>query len=192
LIIKNRKESMKSFLFAVIILVVSLVTFSCSNSRTTTQKTASISSDKIKQKEDGSIDLNIKKAACYNDDKNPSCNTAEWNIVVSKPGRYKVWLSSATIDTTDLQYSNTVKINLQDERLDVRPVSDKIILNAGDVKYPYFRADSFMGTFYIQEPGEYSIQIISEKVVAQSGNNQGTSETDHTKLMSVFLTPTTR
>ena len=28
--------------------------------------------------------------------------------VVSKSGRYDVWLSSATIDTTDLKYKNSV------------------------------------------------------------------------------------
>jgi hypothetical protein len=113
-------------------------------------------------------------------------------IIVSKPGRYKVWLTSATKDTMDLQYISTVKISLQDERLELRPVGDKIVLNANGIKYPYYRADSYMGTFYIQEPGEYNVQVISEKAVAQSDKTQGQPITDHTKMMSVFLTPMTR
>jgi hypothetical protein len=187
-----RKYNMRRILFALSVLVVSLITYSCANSGNKPVKRSGNANDEIKQKDDGTIDLDIQKASCYSDNTNPSCNTAEWNIIVSKPGRYKVWLSSATIDTMDLQYNNTVKINLQDERLDVKPVGDKIVLNANDVKYPYFRADSFMGTFYIHEPGEYNVQVISEKVFAQSDNNQRTSNAVHTKLMSVFLTPMTR
>jgi hypothetical protein len=183
---------MRRFIFSVPVLAVLLITYSCSNTGNNQGKTASSAKNKITQKEDGTIDLQIKKAFCYNDKINPSCNTAEWNIVVSKPGRYKVWLSSATIDTMDLQYNSTVKISLENERIDVRPGRDKVVLNASDVEFPYFRADSFMGTFYIQEPGEYNVQVISEKVVSQSDNNQGSSVNDHTKLMSVFLTPMTR
>jgi hypothetical protein len=179
---------MRCFLFAATILAVSLITYSCYNSENTTSSTI----DKIQQKEDGTIELQVEKAACYNDNTNPSCNTAEWSVIVSKPGRYKVWVSSATVDTMDLQYNSSVKISLQDERLDVRPKRDRIVLNATEVKYPYFRADSYMGTFYIQEPGEYNIQVISEKVIAQTNNNHSTAETIHTKLMSVFLTPVTR
>ena len=183
---------MRSILFAVSVLLVSLITYSCSNSGKKSGKRGLIVSDKIIQKDDGTINLDIDKASQYNDNTNPSCNTAEWNFIVSRPGRYKVWLSSATVDTMDLQYNNTVKISLLDERLDVQPVGDKIVLNASDVKYPYYRADSYMGTFYIQEPGEYSIQVISEKVINKSEDNQGISLKDHTKLMSVFLTPMTR
>ena len=179
---------MRRFLFILSVIAVSLTTYSCNNSG---KKIAS-NDGKIKQMADGTIDLHIEKAACYHDSKNPSSNTAEWNIIVSKAGRYKVWLSSATIDTMDLKYDNSVKISLQDERLDVKPVGDKIVLNTNDVKYPYFRADSFMGTFYIQEPGEYNLQVISEKVGSQSDVKNPGKEIDHTKLMSVFLTPMTR
>jgi hypothetical protein len=182
---------MRSILFLVSVLVVSLITYSCTDSGNKPGK-GIITNNIIQQKDDGTIDLHIEKASCYHDNVNPSCNTAEWNIIVSKPGRYKVWLSSATKDTMDLQYTSTVKISLLDERLDVRPVGDKIVLNANDVKYPYYRADSYMGTFYIQEPGEYSIQVISEKAVAQSDKPLGKSIIDHTKMMSVFLTPMTR
>ena len=183
---------MRRILILVSVLVISFITYSCSDSGNKPGKDVTTNNNIVQQKDDGTIDLLIEKASCYHDNTNPSCNTAEWNIIVSKPGRYKVWLSSATKDTMDLQYTNTVKISLQDERLDVRPVGDKIVLNANDVKYPYYRADSYMGTFYIQDPGEYSIQVISEKAVAKSDNAQGNPVTDHTKLMSVFLTPMTR
>lgn len=179
---------MRSLLILISVLAVTVGTYSCSNAVTDVSE----GGEKIMQKDDGTINLALEKAACYKDKVNPSGNTAEWSIIVSKPGRYKVWLSSATIDTMHLQYSAPVKISLLDERLDVQPIGDKIVLDASDVKFPYYRADSYMGTFYIQEPGEYSIQIISEKVMEQSENNNTSSFSDHTKLMSVFLTPVTR
>jgi hypothetical protein len=185
-------DKMRRNIIAGFVLAVSLLTYSCADLGSNSGNEVADTNGKIRQKDDGTLNLEIKKASCYNDNKNPSCNTAEWNIVVSKPGRYKVWISSATIDTMHLQYKNSVKISLQDERLEVQPVGDKIVLDASDVKYPYFRADSYMGTFYISEAGEYSIQVISEKAIAQTETDQSTSITDHTKLMSVFLTPMTR
>ncbi len=147
---------------------------------------------RIKQQDDGTIALNIEKASCYNDNTNPSYNTAEWDFIVSRAGRYGVWLSTATKDTMDLQYSNSVKINLLDERLEGKPVGNRIVLNATDVKYPYYRADSYMGTFYIQEPGEYSIQVISEKVLPKEKIKEEPSLSENSRLMSVILTPMTR
>jgi hypothetical protein len=148
--------------------------------------------NRITQQEDGTISLKLEKAACYSDVVNPSSNTAEWNVVISKPGRFKVWLSSATKDTTDLSYANSVKISLMDNQLEVNPVCDKIVQNSSDVPYPYFRADSYMGSFYISEPGEYNIQVISEKVTSKNARSQSSSPADNTKLMSVILTPMTR
>lgn len=174
--------------FVLIIPAFASIIYSCNNSE---NKTSS-APDKIQQKEDGTLELQIEKAACYNDDTNPTSNTAEWSVVVSKSGRYKVWVSSATLDTMDLQYNNSVTISIQDDRIDARPKRDRIVQDAKNIKYPYYRADSYMGTFYIQEPGEYTIQVISDKVVAQTINNNGSAETIHTKLMSVFLTPATR
>jgi hypothetical protein len=66
--------------------------------------------NKILQQEDGTISLKVDKADCYQDKVNPSSNTAEWNVRVSKSGRFNVWLSSATKDTTDLKYDNSVKL----------------------------------------------------------------------------------
>jgi len=148
--------------------------------------------NRILQQKDGSILLILDKAACYSDADNPSNNTADWNIVISRPGRFKVWLSSATKDTSDLNYANSVRISLLDDRLEVNPACDKIVRNSSDVHYPYFRADSYMGSIYVSEPGEYNIQLISEKVIAKNAESHNTSLVDDTKLMSVILTPSTR
>jgi hypothetical protein len=169
-----------------------IIAYSCANSGNNFSDNSGNREELIHQQEDGTISLNIDKAAFYNCDFDPSSNTAEWAFTVSKPGRYKVWLSSATVDTMNLRYANSVKINLLDERLEGKPVGDKIFVNARDVRFPYFRADSYMGTFYIQEPGEYSIQVISEKVIPQNKLKQGFTSDDRTKLMSVILTPMTR
>ena len=111
----------------------------------------SIAENTVLQQEDGTLALNMEKATCYNDEVNPSSNTAEWKVLVSKPGRFKVWLSSATKDTTDLRYINSVKISLLDNELEANPACDKIVRNSGEVSYPYYRADSYMGSFYISE-----------------------------------------
>ena len=148
--------------------------------------------NRILQQKDGTVSLILDKAACYSDLATPSNNTADWNVVISKPGRFKVWLSSATKDTSDLNYGSSVKISLLDDRLEVNPVCDKIVRNSSDVHYPYFRADSYMGSIYVSEPGEYNIQLISEKVIARNAGSYNTSLADDTKLMSVILTPITR
>jgi hypothetical protein len=76
--------------------------------------------------------------------------------------------------------------------LEARPACDKIIRNSADVAYPYFRADSFLGSLYIQDTGLYNIQIISEKIVARDINRAISSDTENSKILSVLLTPTTR
>jgi hypothetical protein len=99
-------------------------------------------------------------------------------------------LSSATKDTTDLKYKNSVKLSILDNRLEVHPACDKIIRNSTEVTYPYFRADSFLGSLYIQDTGLYNIQIISEKIVARDINKASGPDTENSKILSVFLTPT--
>lgn len=146
----------------------------------------------ILQQDDGTLSLNLDKAATYSDAVDPSSNTAEWNFIVSKPGRYKVWLSSATKDTTNLKYSAPVKLSFMDKLIEISPGCDKIVRNSGDIAYPYFRADSYMGSFYISEPGQYNIQIISEKVLSKELRSQISQVQSDTKLMSVILTPMTR
>jgi len=148
--------------------------------------------NRIVQQADGTIALKLEKAVCYNDVKNPSNNTADWNVVISKPGRFKVWLSSATRDTSKLRYSNSVKVNILDDHMEVTPAVDKIIKHAEDVPSSYFRADSYVGSFYVSEPGEYNIQVISDKVVARDGSGKDIPQIDETMLMSVILTPAIR
>jgi hypothetical protein len=146
----------------------------------------------ILQGEDGTISLKLDKAACYSDITDPASNTAEWEVSISKPGRYKVWLSSATRDTLALKYANSVKIRFLDNQLEVNPICDKVIPNSSDISYPYYRADSYMGSFYIQDPGVYNMQVISEKVLSKEMREQTASLTDTTRLMSVILIPLTR
>jgi hypothetical protein len=183
---------MRIIRIAFIIALIISITYSCSNPDSGSSKRIVKNDSRIMQQDDGTISLDINKASYYKDQVDPTGNTAEWSFVVSKPGHYNVWLSSATIDTMHLQYAGSVIISLLDERLDVKPVGNKIVTNASEVKYPYFRADSFMGSFYIQEPGEYYIQLISDKAVPQSDNNNKEADTCPTKLMSVILTPLTR
>ena len=146
----------------------------------------------IVQQEDGTVSLKLEKAECYHDATNPSNNTADWNVVISKPGRFKVWLTSATKDTADLSYTSSVKVNILDDHLEVDPAVDKIVQNSGDVPSSYFRADSYVGSFYVPEPGEYNIQVISDKVMAKNAGSKSNPQVDDTMLMSVILTPAIR
>lgn len=177
---------------AVEIAMVLTLVCSCGNSGQDTPGKNDKSANMILQQDDGTISLSIERASYYQDRMDPKGNTAEWGFFVSKPGRYGVWLSSATIDTMNLQYSGNVIISHLDERLEVKPVGNKIITNTRDVTYPYFRADSYMGSFYIREPGEHYIQLISDRAVPHQETASNESELCPTKLMSVILTPLTR
>ena len=183
---------MRINIFAWMIMIGVTIFYSCDNAVKQTENNKNRAENKILQQEDGTISLKVDKAECYSDMVNPSSNTAEWNVLVSKSGRFNVWLSSATKDTTDLQYKNSVMLSILDHRLEARPECDKIIHNSSDVTYPYFRADSFMGSLFIQDTGLYNIQVISEKIIPKNNNNDNSSVAESTKLLSVFLTPITR
>jgi hypothetical protein len=182
-----RRETIVLMLFVGIILLNS-----CSNSDKHIVVNNQRSVNKVLQQADGSISLHVKKAECYSDKVNPSSNTAEWNVVVSKSGRFNVWLTSATIDTTNLEYKNTVLLSVQDNRLEAQPAIDKVIRNSADVNYPYFRTDSFMGSLYIQDTGLFAVQIISDKILPEDNTGNSTSAGEKTKLLSVFFTPIVR
>ena len=169
----------------------SFLLFSCSSNNGKKANGRS-ESDVVLQQEDGTITLKLEKAACYSDLSDPSSNTAEWNVLISTPGRYSVWLSSATKDTLDLNYTNTVKVNFLDNQLEVDPECDRIIKNSEDVPYPYYRADSYMGSFYVMEPGEYNIQVISEKIISKELRNETAYLSDNTRLVSLSLAPVKR
>lgn len=179
-------------LFGLLIMTGIVLFYSCKNTSEQKETKIKIVQNKILQQSDGTISLKVDKAECYQDIVNPSSNTAEWNVFVSKSGRFNVWLSSATLDTTNLKYNNSVMLSILDNRIEARPACDKIIHNSSDVTYPYFRADSFLGSLYIQDTGMYNIQIISEKIIAKDIKKAELSGSDNSKLLSVFLTPITR
>jgi hypothetical protein len=166
--------------------LASMLLWNCGN-QSDIKKMAS--NDLTIQQDDGTVSLRLADAGRYNDVTDPKNNTAEWNVVFSKAGGYKVWISSATKDTVNLKYSTSVKVNLPDSQLAAIPECDKIIHNSTDVTYPYFRADSFMGSIYISEPGEYNIQVISDKVMPKDSENQAASISDESKLVAVIISP---
>lgn len=180
---------MRRRVFIWVILIMVMAAYSCSNTSKKNQAGITGVEKKILQKEDGTISLMLEKADCYSDVVHPSSNTAEWNVLVSKSGRYNVWLSSATKDTNDLHYSNAVMFSFDDKRLQAHPECDKVVRNSSDVSYPYFRADSFMGLLYIQDTGLYNIQVISDKILPEANIDAGSAGSENTKLLSVFLTP---
>jgi len=70
------------------------------------------------QQPDGTISLQLDKADRYSDIRIlrkllPS------GMLFFKTGRYNVWLSSATKDTTDLNYKSKVLVSVQDTRMKV-------------------------------------------------------------------------
>jgi hypothetical protein len=165
---------------------------SCGRSSKNTEAGDNRIGTKVMQQQDGTISLNLDKADRYSDMVNRTCNTAEWDVVVSKSGRYNVWIASATRDTTDLRYKDKVRVSVQDENVEARPACDKIILHSGDVSYPWFRADSFMGAMYIQDTGVFHVQVISEQILPKDYKMKETSGAELSKLISVYLTPATR
>jgi len=180
---------MRRKLFAWLVLIGVTLFSSCSNADRSTGNRKIIAENKIAQQEDGTISLKIDNAECYHDMTNPASNTAEWHVVISKSGRFNVWLSSATKDTTDMHYQNSVKLSIHDNQLETRPICDKVFQNSSDVSRPYYRADSFMGSLYIQDTGVYSIQVISDKIIPKDYKADKSSDYNQTKLLSVFLTP---
>lgn len=189
---KTRYSKMGRKIYGLLILSGITLFYSCNSTSDGKVTRDNVVQNRTLQQKDGTISLKVDKADCYHDMVNPASNTAEWNVVVSKSGRYNVWLSSATKDTTDLQYNNSVRLSILDNRLEARPACDKIVHNSSDVTYPYFRADSFMGSLYIQDTGLYNIQVISEKILPKDFGKGVSSASENSKLLSVFLTPITR
>lgn len=166
------------------------ILYSCNTSDKKSEAKNEASENWLSQQSDGSISLKVEKADCYHDNVNPSTNTAEWNVRVLKSGRFNVWLTSATKDTTNLKYKHSVMLSILDNRLEINPGCDKIVHGSKDVDYPFFRADSFMGSLYIQDTGLLNIQLISEKILPD--NFQKVESSSDSRLISVSLTPITR
>lgn len=183
---------MRIKIFLLIVIAGAALLYSCGNSKNPNNTKNNLTANTILQKDDGTISLELKKADCYSDKSDPSLNTAEWSVKVKKSGRFNVWLSSTTKDTTSLNYNNNVLVSVHDTRISGHPACDKIIRNSSDVSYPYFRAESFIGSLYIQDTGEYNIQVISEKILPESARNAAFEGEDLSKLLSVYFTPVTR
>jgi hypothetical protein len=179
-------------LFVLLVICGTLFLNSCNTSVKNVSNETQSSENRILQQDDGTISLKVDNADCYHDNVNPSSNTAEWNVMVSKTGRFNVWLSSATKDTTNLKYEHSVMLSILDNRLEANPGCDKIVRNSKDVDFPYFRADSFMGSLYIQDTGLFNVQIISEKILPDNFNKTKSPLSEDSRLLSVFFTPITR
>jgi len=145
-----------------VMMCVVLLISSCNNPIKPAKDTKSKTVSKILQQEDGTISLKVEKADCYSDMENPASN------------------------------KNSVMLSVRDNRIEAKPECDNIILNSSEVSYPYFRADSFIGSLFIQDTGLYSIQLISEKILPKDYKDSESSEDENSKFLSVFLTPITR
>jgi len=182
---------MKRGIILWMVLLVPVFFASCNNSGKKVNN--KLAENTVVQRPDGTISLSLDKAQCYNDVKDPSANTAEWDVVVSRSGRYDVWLTSKTNDTSALSYTHDVRISVQDIRLEGHPGHVRIVRNSPDVSYPYFRADSFMGSMYIQDTGKFNVQVICEKILpADDTADKSDSGKGISKLISVSFTPVTR
>jgi hypothetical protein len=165
--------------------IAGLFAWSCSNSGNDYKIGKQTSIDKILQEKDGTIALDVEQAATYSDMSNPSDNTAEWNVLVSKKGRYNVWLSSYTKDSTNLNYQDSVRVSIEDNKsLKAIPSVDRVIKNSTDGPMP-FKADSFLGSVVIPDTGLVSIQVVSEKIIPK----EKSSGNEDSKLVSIILTP---
>lgn len=180
---------MKRDLFVLMVLFGVTLIVSCNSEVRSDERSSLVAENEILQQKDGTISMKIDKAECYHDMVHPATNTAEWNIVVSRSGRYDVWLSSATRDTTNLRYKNSVLFSIRDHRLEALPIVNRVVQNSIDVSRPYYQADSFMGSLYIQDTGSCSVQIISDKIRPKDFTPAGSSADDQTKILSVSLTP---
>jgi hypothetical protein len=138
------------------------------------------------------VTLLIRDAALIQVDSNPQYNTAEWHFTVKKAGRYDVWLSSLTCDTTFLSFGDSVVITAGDTRLTGRPVGDKIVTEDMSVKKPWYRADSHMGSIFFSKPGEYQVQVISDRVEKLSADLSDLNVDKQTLINSLILKPSVR
>jgi hypothetical protein len=178
------KEFVRSIGVFAIVALVSMT--SCKDKRSAAaDKEGKNSSTEVRA--DG-VTLLITDADLIEVDSNPRYNTAEWNFTVKDPGRYDVWLSSLTCDTTHLYFDDLVTITAGDERIEKKPVGDEIVTDKS-VSEPWFRADSHMGSIFFKEPGEYQVQVISDRVMTHSSDLSKLSVDKHTLINSLILKP---
>jgi hypothetical protein len=161
---------------------------SCNNGNRSADDAQEAKNNSIASQNDGVV-LKIEDADLIQVDFNPQYNTAEWQFMVNKAGRYDVWLSSLTCDTAHLHFDENVVITAGDTRLAKIPVGDEIVKDDRSVKEPWYRADSHMGSIFFSEPGEYQVQVISDKVEPHPSDPSAISIEKHTLINSVILKP---
>ncbi|MBO7522263.1 MAG: hypothetical protein J6T30_00215 [Bacteroidales bacterium] len=166
-----------------IILLLSLLVMTSCKVRHSEPLSENIHLNCVTQDVDGTLLLKLDDAECYSDMSNPIYNTAEWKTRIVKSGRYDIWLSSATHDTTSLHYVNTVRLNVKNTELNVKPKCDKISDNSA----PLFTAESYLGTVYLPDTGIVDVQIICEQIVPA-----GFTDYIESKFVSLFFTPETK
>jgi len=160
----------------------------CSDSGNRAREDKNEQSENTAARAEGVV-LRISDAALIQVDAKPQYNTAEWNFMVQKPGRYDVWLSSLTVDTVQPMFEDNVVITAGDSRLDKKPVGDEIVISDITVKAPWYRADSHMGSIFFSKPGEYQVQVISDKVERYASDLSDLSVDKGTLISSLILKP---
>jgi hypothetical protein len=179
------KDMVRKIGFVAVIAVMALT--SCKESGATKEKQSGKSAAGFGS--DGGVTLSIQDADLIEIDSNPQYNTAEWHFTVMAAGRYDVWLSSLTCDTSHLRFAENVTITAGDTRIEKRPVGDEIVTDDKSVKSPWFRADSHMGSVFFSEPGEYQVQVISDRVMPHPSDPSGISIDKHTLINSLIFKP---
>lgn len=175
--------------FTAAFLGLALIAGSCGNTGEETNITQAESF--ITEQADGTIILDLEEAYVLEDSLHPDMNTAEWSFRIKNKGRYELWLSSYTRDTMNLQYEGPVYINFMDKRIKAESIKgNEIVLDTPDIGKMYYRADSKLGSVYIENPGEYSIQISGSKVRPYEISALSNSSR-HTELRSLMLKPMT-
>ncbi len=74
-------------------------------------------------------------------------------------------------------------------RIEKKPVGDEIVIDDKSVKSPWYRADSHMGSIFFSEPGEYQVQVISDRVMALPSDPSALNTDKHTLINSLILKP---
>ncbi|MGE5349044.1 MAG: hypothetical protein ACM3NP_07195 [Actinomycetota bacterium] len=135
------------------------------------------------------IELKMSEAELIQVEDKPQYNTAEWLFTVEEPGRYDVWLSSLTVDPTRLRFTDNVIITAGETKLEKKPVSDRVVTDGTEIKAPWYRADSHMGSILFAKPGEYNVQVISDRVERFASDLSQINPEEHTLINSVILKP---
>jgi hypothetical protein len=175
------------YLFGFLLIII--ISTACGNGRNEVSDEKHLSY--ITSQEDGSIILDLENAYLLQDSLRPDMNTAEWFFKIKKKGRYELWLSSYTRDTMNLRYDGPVYINFRDKKIKAESIiGNEIVLDTPNIGNMYYRADSKLGSVYVEQAGEYNIQISGSQVRPCEISSLSNSSR-HTELRSLILKPMT-